>query len=279
MFQNNLSQLIHTPTHLKGNILNLIPTNSDELISNAEVTPPCQSMSSDHYIISFQLLLFKSVSYREKPRYVFDFPKANLTGLCDFLQDNDFSSCLACNNTECIWSAIKQAIYTGMDQFIPKVRIRSYQYPVWFTPELRHLSKGIRTLNKRCTTNYPPHVLNKLQRLKENFHDKLLLAKSEYETKLIHSAARLKNLKIFNYIRSITGNRTIPSSVSYNSVVSCSDADSANLFNSYFHSISTKSSFPTPKPDDLPSPITFLGSISITNSEVLNSLINLDPNK
>ena len=114
------------------------------VIKTSWFTPlPCHSLSSDHYIISFQLLLSKSVSSREKPRYVFDFPKANLTGLCDFLLDIDFSSCLASNNTEYVWSAIKQAIYTGMDLFIPKVRIRSYQYPVWFTPELRHLSKCI----------------------------------------------------------------------------------------------------------------------------------------
>ena len=115
--------------------------------------------------------------------------------------------------------------------------------------------------------------------MKENFHDKLLTAKSEYEAELIHSAAGTKNSKIFEYIRSITGNCSIPRSVSYNSVVSCSDADSANLFNSNFHSIFTKSSFPTPNPDDLPSPTTFLGSISITETQVLNSLINLDPNK
>ena len=108
MFQNNLSQIIHTPTHLKGNILDLVLTNSDELISNVEVTPPHHNLSCDHYIISFQLLLPKSVFFREKPRYILDFPKTNLTGLCDFLLDIKFSSCLACNNTEYVWSAIKQ---------------------------------------------------------------------------------------------------------------------------------------------------------------------------
>ena len=154
------------------------------------------------------------------------------------------------------------------------MRIRSYQYPVWCTPELRHLFKRIRTLNKSCTKKNTSHVLNKLQCLKENFLDKLLTAKSEY------SAARTKNSKIFDYIRSITGTSTTPQSVSYNSVVSCSDADSANLFNSYFHSIFTKSSFLTPNPDDLPSPTTFLDSIFfITDTEVLSSLINLHPNK
>ena len=145
-FQNNLSQLVHSPTHLKGNILDLILTNSDELLSNVEVIPPHHSLSSDHYIISFQLSLLKSVTPRQKPRYVFDFPKANLTGLCNFLLDFDFSPCLASVNIEYVWSAIKQAIYTGMDLFIPKVRIRSHQYPIWFTPELRHLSKCIEPL-------------------------------------------------------------------------------------------------------------------------------------
>ena len=117
MFQNNLSQLVHSPTHLKGNILDLILTNSDELISNVEVIPPHHSLSSDHYIISFQLSLLKSVTPRQKPRYVFNFPKANLTGLCNFLLDFDLSSCLASVNIEYVWSAIKQAIYTGMNLF------------------------------------------------------------------------------------------------------------------------------------------------------------------
>lgn len=188
VFQNNLSQLVHSPTHLKGNILDLVLTNSDELISNVEVIPPHHSLSSDHYIISFQLSLLKSLTPRQKPRYVFDFPKANLTGLCNFLLDFDFS-CLASVNIEYVWSAIKQAIYTGMDLFIPKVRIRSHQYPIWFTPELRHLSKCIRTLTRRCTSTHSSHVINKLQSLKENFHDKLLATKSKYETELIQSAA------------------------------------------------------------------------------------------
>ena len=279
VFQNNLSQLVHSPTHLKGNILDLVLTNSDELISNVEVIPPHHSLSSDHYIISFQLSLLKSVTPRQKPRYVFDFPKANLSGLCNFLLDFDFSSCLASANIEYIWTAIKQAIYTGMGLFIPKVRIRSHQYPIWFTPELRHLSKCIRTLTRRYTSTHSSHVGNKLQSLKENFHDKLLATKSKYETELIKSAAGRKNSKIFDYIRSLTSNNIIPPSVSYNSVISRSDAESAKLFNSYFHSIFTSSSFPSPNPDVLPLPTISLESISISDTEVFNTLTNLDPNK
>lgn len=55
------------------------------------MTLPHHSLSSDCYIISFQLSLFKPVPPREKPRYDFDFSKANFSGLCDFLHDIDFS--------------------------------------------------------------------------------------------------------------------------------------------------------------------------------------------
>ena len=96
---------------------------------------------------------------------------------------------------------------------------------------------------------------------------------------LIYSAAGTKNSKYLITLDLSLVTALSPLSVSYNSVVSCSDADSANLLNSYFHSIFTKSSFLTPNLDDLPFPTTFLGSISTTDTEVLNCLINLDPNK
>ena len=65
VFQNNLSQLIHTHTHLKGNILDIVLTNSDELISNVEVTPPCHSLSSDHYIIYSTVVIQISIFQRK----------------------------------------------------------------------------------------------------------------------------------------------------------------------------------------------------------------------
>lgn len=49
----------------------------------------------------------------------------SLAGLRAFLLYVDFSSCLASNNIEYVWCAIKEAIYKGMNLFIPKVLIRS----------------------------------------------------------------------------------------------------------------------------------------------------------
>jgi len=41
---------------------------------------------------------------------------------------------------EHIWATIKQTIYNAMHLFISKVKLKSYECPKWFTPDIRHLS-------------------------------------------------------------------------------------------------------------------------------------------
>ena len=60
---------------------------------------------------------------------------------------------------------------------------------------------------------------------------------------------------------------------------SCTDEDSANLFNSYFYSVFMNSSFKLPNIHDLPSPISQLAGINITEEEMYTTLVEIDPNK
>ena len=153
VFIHNLSQLVDKPTHRRGNILDLVLTNSETRFLKVSVSQEQHLLLSDHFIISFQLtkghLLLQSATANQE--YVFDFTKADFASLCSYLMDTDFSPCLLSNDIEFIWSIIKNAIYSGMNLFIPKVRLRKHQFPRWFTPELRHLTKRIRTLRKRIS--------------------------------------------------------------------------------------------------------------------------------
>ena len=135
---------------------------------------------------------------------MFDFPKANLDGLCEFLLEFDFDSSFTSDDVEGIWSTIKQAIHEGMHLFIPKVRIRSYQYPAWFTPKLRPLSNRIRSLRKRCLFSPTTNNLNKLQCLQECLQNNLSLSKTNFEANLINSISSKKS-KMFDYIKSTIG--------------------------------------------------------------------------
>ena len=153
VYNHNLAQLVYEPTHIRGNILDLVLTNSDDRVINTSVIPNQHLMQSDHFNITFQITrsTLPQPSPTTNQKYVFDFPKADYEGLCSFLLDADFSTCLQSEDVEFVWSSLKNMIYTGMNLFIPKVRLRRYQYPRWFTPELRHLCKCACTLRKRIS--------------------------------------------------------------------------------------------------------------------------------
>ena len=275
VFDSNLSQLVDKSTHTKGNLLDLVLTNSDELVHNLNISSTHHAMSSDHSIISFCLLLSIPAFPTEESRYVFDFP---FQGLCEFLLDYNFSDCFNSNDVETVWSSIKHAIYLGMHLFIPKVRIRRRQFPVWTTPNLRHLLKCLKSLRRKCSRSPTPGNLTKLQALEERVQTEFSTSKALYEKNLIQSFAGKKDSKIYSYITSVTGNRTIPPTVFLDNTSASSDVERATLFNSYFHSVFTKSSFVLPS-GELPVPDLVLNKISVSESEVFNALSSLDPSK
>ena len=123
-------------------MLDLVLSTDLEIIDNLLVFQPRNSIHSDYFMISFELLLPSTPHSRQLPHgndtLVFDFPKANMPGLCSFLENSDFSHCFLSCDVDHVWSSIKLIIQQAMDLFIPKVKLRSHQFPKWFTPDIRH---------------------------------------------------------------------------------------------------------------------------------------------
>ena len=115
-----------------------------------------------------------------------------------------------------------------MNTFIPKVRLRRHQFPYWYTPELRHLSKCLHTSKKRFSKHPTPHLQQKINDLELNYRSKILQAKSSYETNFIHSFAGSHNARIYDYIHSLSKKSTIPSMVSLNNCTATSDTGKAS---------------------------------------------------
>ena len=77
IYNNHLAQLVTNPTHIKGNILDLVITNAD-FVSDLANNPLCSLLPSDHFSITFTVkqsipLLLK----HSKFQYMFDFSKAD----------------------------------------------------------------------------------------------------------------------------------------------------------------------------------------------------------
>ena len=123
-FGLNLFQLVKKPTHCRGNILDLVFTNNDNLITVLPIAGPDKLLSSDHHTISFKIKYNPKQYPNSSYKYVFDYSKADLNGLCDHLLDIDFSVCFQSDAVEHVCSYIKSVILNAMNIYIPKFRLK-----------------------------------------------------------------------------------------------------------------------------------------------------------
>ena len=78
VFEYNLSQIVNSPTHTCGGILDLILTNFEDGIHALTVHP--QMIPSDHFPISFRVSIESHSVTNVIPRFIYNYSKANYNG-------------------------------------------------------------------------------------------------------------------------------------------------------------------------------------------------------
>ena len=166
IFQSNLGQLVTCPTHKHGNVLDLILTDSADNIVDLTVHPlEYQYISSDHHLITFAICC-KNIIPKPLTKETFNYAKGDYVGLNEYLLNCDLGVICNLTDVEEIWNILKNHILSGMTLFIPKVKIRVRQFPVWFTPHLRHLIKCLWTLQRKYSKQPTTNNFQKLVRAK-----------------------------------------------------------------------------------------------------------------
>ena len=137
-FSYNLCQVVDSPTHVKGNTLDLIFVHSPLSIPNLTVNSNWSlfPFSSDHFPITFTLnCSFNSTPHSSSSS--FQFHKGDYTGLQDHLLDTDFSPYFSSVDIDFLWDHLKSTILEACHKFIPMASC-STRYPRWFTGNIRH---------------------------------------------------------------------------------------------------------------------------------------------
>lgn len=132
VFNNNLIQVINTSTHMKGNLMDLVLTNTDNLIHNLKVPPSHPLIPSDHYLIFLRVNHPIVSDKKNKTQYVFDFSKTDYDGFLQYILDSDFTTCFQSTNVEHACSTIKSIITCGMHLYTPLVKLKTQDNPKWF---------------------------------------------------------------------------------------------------------------------------------------------------
>ena len=229
---NGFTQLVDFPTHLRGNILDLILTNRPENIIHIE--PLGNLGNSDHTILSVDVH-FNPAS-NTSTELIYDWQNGNMEGLRTFLEEVDWERDLQGKDAEQSWSHLKGKIDIGLVQFIPKIKRRSNNNPQW-------LSKSVKRLVRKKQRHYnmymearTPQNYDRYKATEKECKRAIRRAKKKFETNI----ARNGNKRPFNsYIKSKTKSRVTVGPLKQGSSLVTDNQQMASILNNQFSSVFT----------------------------------------
>ena len=278
-FKFNMHQIIKDPTHEKGNILDIIATNNPQAISNVHIESTCRS---DHYLISFHHISKSPpiTSKSKETRKLWLYSKTNTPSLQRYITNRLRTTFSPNPTTNVLWNLISSVLNEARIKFIPSTSVQVHT-PIWFSPEIRHKLKCVHT-SRRSLRRCPNSSTKQAKLMREETELKLLMesTKIKFEQNLITSAYVNPN-KLFSYIRNLSTNKSIPTSVypqSSNTPTS-TDLETAQAFNLFFQSVYCKSDYVLPPIDQLPTPSQQIHTVIISREDVQQALHTLDTQK
>ena len=197
--EEDLAQLVHFPTHDKGNILDLIITNmANDIIS---VNNEGKLGKSDHCIIMTEVLTSKVAMKKSKVSP--NWSKADFHGIRSYLADTDWDSLLQNKSAEEAWNILKNKINTATDTYVPKSTMRKDSDPKWLNREIIKLIRQKKRAWKVFNLYNTAESRDKYKSLEGDVKKKITNAKRGMEKKLAYS--KESSSKHFaNYIKSKT---------------------------------------------------------------------------
>ena len=266
---NFLHQMVDFPTHVRGNILDLVIVNNPADVINLEDVGNISN--SDHSTLIIEIMFNNDCCYSNQE--VSDWSKANYPGLEQYLKDIDWSSTFSSLNTQQCWNFFKETISQGVELFVPKVRRIDKNKPIWMTKNVLKLIRRKLQLWKAYKNNRTNDNFDKFKVAEKQAKKAVRSAKRSFEKKL----SRNGNRKPFDsYVRNKTKARTGigPLKKTCGTVVS-DNKEMATLLNNTFCSVFTTENLNNiPNLDTLPSN-SIISDILFTSEEVKTKIDNL----
>ena len=212
VFKFNLQQLVTSATHLRGSILDLVITNSPDLIASMQIDSNICSNYSDHYLISFSILSSRLCTPIRKTK-IFHYSRADLEGLFLFFANQMYLNTMDINS---LWLDLRESIKTACNLFIPSSYTSIHSNPPWFTSQICHNLKCARSVRCRLKKN-PSSVLKlRLSNIECLLTSLISTSKENYEANLVNSFH--SNPKaVYKHLKHLTTHPSIPEVVTYNS--------------------------------------------------------------
>ena len=227
----NFTQLINKPTHESGKTLDLLLTDSPQLISAIHVQEQYEICSSDHFGISFNINLnFKRLKGQKRKMY--NFKKANWEGLNKDLLHTNWDFYLKFCDPNTAWHKFKSILIPFCDKHIPKITIKSQFQPPWFDSDIHKLCLKKERLRQKFKLSKKPEDQEKFKMARINFRKKVqekMISNFEDD-----SDPSLISKKFWSHVKSTSNSTRIPETIQYKGRFRNTPIEQGELFNSYF---------------------------------------------
>ena len=228
----NYEQLIDFPTHVRGNVLDLVFTNRPEDILNVESLGNLST--SDHSIISVDVLF--RCKFNNSTEYINNWKDGDNEGLRNFLSEINWEAELHGRDTEEAWNFIKCIINGGIDIFIPKTIRRRSNNHQWMTKTVKSLVRRKQRHYNLFMENRTQHHFEQFKATEKTCKKTIRAAKRRFELKI----ARSGNKRPFNsYIKSKTSLRSNIGPLKVNDELFSDNQEMATILNETFSKVFT----------------------------------------
>lgn len=229
--ERGFEQIVDFPTHLRGNILDLVLTDRPDKISS--VTSAGRLGRSDHEALLIEIDIWKPV--KEKGEQVKMWGKADWEGMKEEMDQVDWRRQLASLNVEDAWSALKRRLEELTDKYVPVRPRREADRPPWMTVALLREVRAKRRLWAKFKSSPTGENQKNYKAAEKSIYKKIRLAKKQLERGIASNKDDKK--KFYGYVRSKLRNRTGVGPLSVDGRPVVEEAEMAEALNSYFSSV------------------------------------------
>ena len=236
----HLSQIITEPTHILGNVLDLVCTSNPENLSDCEIVNPGLS---DHFMITMKLLANITLE-QPKPRIIKQYWKADTLAIKESLETlrelirHDIQLGKPINE---IWDVFEQKLQKAIELYVPVKRLHAPKpsEPLWFNTKARALvTKQRKLYNKYKKTGLIQHhdAYKLLRRENKKLFRKM---ESDFMFHTLYQPMQKGNSKPFySHVKRLKGSSNQISEIENKQKNLVEDpSEIANILNDFFHSV------------------------------------------
>ena len=235
-----LAQLIDKPTHIAGNILDLLLTDNISTIADIQVDAGWHICKSNHFPITFRIK-HRADKLKVKKREIYNFKNANWDLINEELLQVKWEDLLMRNNIETSWNIFKCHFFSVINKHIPKIKITNANQPPWFDSETFNICRKKEWFRAKYKESGSPNHYAQFSEYRREF--KRLTEKKMRDNILTDDCnSDLITKKFWSHVKSKAKSSRIPETVHLGDIYRSDPSEQAELFNVYFHDQFTKPS-------------------------------------